>query len=267
MPKAESSGFCNMNLIQMEITMNLKRAFLTLVVLMILPALAQAQVTARFDVDLAWVDTDLSAGINLSERAVTITCTTGLPLVQSAPVSSVNSVEFVLTSLLSYDDVDCTISQTLGAPSGFTEWHSQVGDAPPPDAESLGGCAFDSTNAQDDNSYNCTLINQAQAGSFTVFTEWDITGAEGNIPDLDQDIRITCNEDFSGASGSGPYWDDRPFGGPELDSGSISGLVTRVDGGTVCYAIDEIVSSAVDSEDNCGAKNILPGGSNSCKYS
>ena len=44
MPKAESSGFCNMNLIQMEITVNLKRAFLILVVLMILPALAQAHV-------------------------------------------------------------------------------------------------------------------------------------------------------------------------------------------------------------------------------
>lgn len=266
MPKAESSGFCNMNLIQMEITMNFKRAFLTLVVLMMLPALAQAQVTARFDVDLAWVDTDLSAGINLSERAVTITCTTGLPLIQSAPVSSVNSVEFVLTSLLSYDDVDCTISQTLGAPSGFTEWHSQIGDIAPPNGESLGGCAFDSTNAETDNSYACTLINQAQAGSFTVFTEWDITGAEGNIPDLDQDIRITCNEDFVGALGSGPFYTDRAFGGPLLDSSTISGIVTQVAGGTQCWASDEIVSSAVDSDDNCSPKNISPGGSNSCKY-
>ena len=58
MPKAESSGFCNMNLIQMEITMNLKRAFLTLVVLMMLPALAQAA-TVRFDTSLLWLDTDL----------------------------------------------------------------------------------------------------------------------------------------------------------------------------------------------------------------
>ena len=268
MPKAESSGFCNMNLIQMEITMNFKRAFLTLVVLMmLLPALAQAQVTARFDVGLAWVDTDLSAGINPSERSVTIVCTTGLPLVQSAPVSTANNVEFVLTSLLSFDDVDCTISQTLGAPSGFTEWHAQIGDTPPPNTESLGGCAFDSLNAEDDNGYVCTLINQAQAGSFTVFTEWDITGAEGDIPDLDQVIRISCNEDFSGASGSGPFYTDEPFGGPLLDSATISGIVTRVDGGTVCSASDEIVSSAVDTSQDCtSGKNISPGGSNSCKY-
>ena len=116
--------------------------------------------------------------------------------------------------------------------------------------------------------YYCDLINQAQAGSFTVFTEWDITGAEGNIPDLDQQIKIVCNEFFTGASaGDGDYYDFRNFGGPELDSESIYGLVTRVDGLTSCSAYDEIVSSAVDTSQNCTSSNYVgPGGSNSCKY-
>jgi hypothetical protein len=269
LPKAESSGFCNMNLIQMEITMNFKRAFLILVVLMMLPALAQAQVTARFDVDLLWLDTDLDPGFKTDVRSVTMTCSTGLPLIQSAPVSTGHSVEFVLTSLLSYDDVDCTISQTLGAPSGYTQWHFQLDDLDPPSNEGLGGCDFNPLNAQDDNTYYCNLVNQADFGSFTVYTEWDITGAEGDIPDVDQRVKIACNERFAGAlgSGDGPFWTFRDFSGPGLESATIVSLVTRVDGTTECWAYDGIVSSAVDTNQDCtSGNNILPGGTNSCKF-
>lgn len=249
----------------MEITMNFKRAFLTLVVLMLLPALAQAQVTARFDVGLAWVDTDLGAGVNTSERSVTIACTTGLPLTQTAMVSSGNNVEFVLTSLTDLDAVDCTISQTAGAPAGYTEWHAQVGDPAPPAAGALGGCAFDDANALEDN--DCTLINQAQAGSFTVGTVWNITGSEGEIPDYDQTVRYECNETFSGASGTGPYFTTKSFSGPNPEARSITGIVTRVDGGTLCTAEDGIVASAVETVENCSsAKSIGPGGSNSCTF-
>lgn len=292
MPKAESSGFCNMNLIQMEITMNFKRAFLTLVVLMLLPALAQAA-TVRFETGLLWVDNDIDGNGAIQPRPlvevdVEIVCTTGLPLTQPATITDIQGVIFVVEELIDGEGVNCTINRVENQPElvGFIEWRAQnYGVLNIIEDLELGGCVFLPVDLGVDGINECLLINQAMEGSFTVHTNWELTGVSpAEVPYADQRIRIECSEDFVGSDGftsnAGGYfyeWRYVDLGtfsevtGLWHDSTTVVGIEVTADGLTDCRANDRDIRdiSAVVTQTNCrqGNRNfIAPGGSNSCSF-
>ena len=116
--------------------MNFKRAFLTLMALMLLPGLAMAQ-PATFTVDLDFLD-----GNDLADTTARISCTDGLPLENQQGVSDGSTIIFVLT----FPDggggnADCTI--TVDAVSGYTAEYLASGDSglPTPDL-SLIACRY-----------------------------------------------------------------------------------------------------------------------------
>jgi hypothetical protein len=116
--------------------MNIKRAFLILMALMLLPGLAMAQFTSRFDVDVIWVDAAFNPVISNSTADVVISCNSGLPLTQEATISHIEGVIFVVTELLDISAINCRIFQNTQS-LRYTEW--SVSNAGPLMA---GGCLF-----------------------------------------------------------------------------------------------------------------------------
>lgn len=264
------SGFRSANLKLMEKQMNLKRAFLILMVSMLLPSLAAAQEgqTARFIVDKIWVDTDLELNNISDEVKVEIVCNTGLPLRQEATISSGvgNGVVFVVEELIDIDLVECTISEIEGPNFGFRDWSVSNGEIPTDLA--LGGCLF--TGGEGGNfliQNECILVNQALPATFTVTTEWNVNDGTGDMVSQESDITIMCNEEIAGGifNDEDDYWyfyDDLVGD----DSVTVS-VNTQTDGGAYCKAEDSVSSSSVDKISTCNGNFFLqPGGSSGCGF-
>jgi hypothetical protein len=145
----------------------MRRAFLALIVLMLLPGLAAAvpvAETIRFSVEKIWVDSNLNPIDSDHEIVVEIVCNTGLPLTQEATISAGpgNGVEFVVLEMTQIEGLKCTINEKRGLSraglmlrSEIIEW--SVSNGQYPDDIVLGGCLFDTTNFLIRN--YCTLVN------------------------------------------------------------------------------------------------------------
>ena len=81
--------------------MNLKRAFLILSAAILMPGLAMAQIDLNFAVSKEFTDN------NPGSIEVTISCNTGVPLTQSANITELDGVAFVVTSIPDVDIVEC----------------------------------------------------------------------------------------------------------------------------------------------------------------
>lgn len=138
--------------------MNFKRAILTLIVLMVLPGLAMAQFTARFDVNLIWVDSDFNPITNGSKVTAVIKCNTGLPLTQSFKISATEGVIFVVTELIDIGALGCRIFPKWDyyTSPGYKDWSvSNAGELTP------GGCLFVGGNGGNAFELNeCDLFKQ-----------------------------------------------------------------------------------------------------------
>lgn len=242
--------------------MNFKRAFLTLMVLMLLPGLATAQFTARFDVNKIWLDHDLSPGINDATVDVEIVCNSGLPLTQEATISATEGVIFVVEELLDISAINCTISEK-SVPVGYKEW--SVSNAGP---LTEGGCLFvggDGGNAFELN--ECDIINQALPTTFTVTTDWTVINDGGDAVNQVAGITIVCNAEIEGGvldldSGDWVYQDTL------VGDDFVTVLVDTAIDGTECRAWDDVVDSAVDkSGSTCiGDFPLGPNSPNSCGF-
>jgi hypothetical protein len=254
----------------MEIEMNFKRAFLTLVALMLLPGLAVAQDeigTVRFNVEKLWVDTDLELNLIDQEVVVEIVCNTGLPLTQEATISSGpgNGVVFVVKELVETAGVECTINEKQGVNPGFVEWGVSNGQIP--QDLMLGGCIFtgDSDVLGNMIEFNeCILVNQARPATLTVTTDWFVDGG-GEVIEL-AEIFFKCNEQFfpGGLLALDGYWYE-DFG--LVGDGEVTITVnTRTDGTAACTVSDKVESSAVESSSTCGTFLLEPGEDVVCGY-
>lgn len=240
--------------------MNYKRAFLTLLVLMLLPALTMAQVTARFEVSKIWQDGTGSIDTQTTAVAVNITCTTGLPLIQDAMITTGANVDFVLGDLVSLDDVDCVITETT--PSGYVASYSANNAG-----ASLVSCSFkggQSGNASADNT--CRITNTPGPVNVTVYTDWEIIRHGGIEVDDKTNITIRCDAPIAGTSGSGGYWAKTCLG--LVGDNSCSASVTPAPSGSSCTAWDSVTDSSVEKViDGCSSMPISPGSGNSCLFS
>ena len=251
MPKAESSEFCNTNPILMEKQMNLKRALIVLLMAaFIVPNIAMAQITARFEVNKFFTD-----GFD-GEVLVTIVCNTGLPLQQFALVSPGLPVTFVVEEL----DIDvigeptiCTITED--GEDGYIAVYDATGAD-----ESVISCEFDSGGIFENlNPINeCDIVNTPAPVTVAITKEWVTTNTVGE--GVDEEIYIFArSEGF--ITGGHECYEDGPMG-EGIDGWCIyvhfDGSETRTIQvvpsylGTNVYLYEEIFDSSVESSNNCG---------------
>ena len=153
--------------------MNLKRALLILLMAaFILPSIAVAQdpVTARFLVEKAFTDG------YLGEVEVTITCNTGVPLVQSAMISEGNPVAFVVDELVIVDGGDAGATNCEIVEDGETGYVANYDNQY---SDSAVSCLFSAAEADGTlgELNQCEITNAAAPVTVSVTKEWDISGA------------------------------------------------------------------------------------------
>jgi hypothetical protein len=87
---------------KLEIQMNIKRAFLAAIAVLMMPAYAMAQNTFLTSVEFT--------NSGLGTATATITCNSGIPLVQDHPISELEGVGFVVAGMII--DSECSIGLT-----------------------------------------------------------------------------------------------------------------------------------------------------------
>jgi hypothetical protein len=238
--------------------MNTKRAFLTLMALMLLPGLAMAQVTARFDVSKSWLDGSGNVDNQTGGVMVNMTCTTGLPLSQDFLVTSSQNVVFVLGDLLSLDDVDCEIAEAV--PAGYVAGYSANGATANATSCTFKGGA--SGNASDDNT--CEITNTPGPVGVTVYTEWTVANDGGDAVNDVASIWIKCNAPIAGATEDDGSWTKSC---PALSGdNSCTASVTPDPSGSSCSTWNNVTDSSVEHGGNCGSMAVSPGSGNSCTF-
>jgi hypothetical protein len=200
--------------------------------------------TARFKVTKAFSD-----GIN-DEVGVTLTCTTGLPLSQPATIAGGDEVgvTFVVTNL--GDGANCEVTES-GVPSGYTAILND-GD----------GCSW--TEVQR-GFFTCEIYNQAKPATFTVHKDWVVVNDGGDQVFGVAVVTATCNAEIVG----GDFDIDTGYWSKSDGLGDGEMLVATVDtteGSATCWASESVLESGVESEDDCGARQIAAGGSSSCTF-
>jgi hypothetical protein len=251
----------------MEKQMNIKRAFFILMAAIILPNIAMAQITARFEVNKVFTD-----GFT-GEVEVTLVCNTGVPLTQSAMVSEGNPVTFVVLEL----DIDpigdptvCDITEVGAAGHGYAAVYDATGAD-----ESLISCNFDSGGVFENlNPLNeCDIVNTPLPIPVVITKEWVMTGAGGNT--VDTDIYVTVYSDgeidvVDGGGYSDCYLDHELGNGIGADfcvmlyfSGNETRAITvrPLDGLSVVFIDEEVFDSSVETDNGCGGSvTVTPGG-------
>lgn len=236
--------------------MNLKRALLILLMAaFILPSIAVAQdpVTARFLVEKEFTD-----GF-LGEVEVTITCNTGVPLVQSAMISEGNPVAFVVDELVIVDGGDAGATNCEIVEDGETGYVANYDNQY---SDSAVSCLFSA--AQADGTLGelnqCEITNAAAPVTVAVTKVWVISGEVGNTTDTNITITAKTQGDIVGGydcygdsmSGTASIPDaeciDLDFNGSETETFQV---VPTFEGVTV-YLSEDIKDSSVESSNNCG---------------
>jgi hypothetical protein len=254
----------------MEKQMNLKRAFLILIAAMLLPGLAMAQSS---DIDLSFAVTKEFTDNNPGSVLVTITCNTGLPLTQSAQVSDLDPIVFVVTAIPDIDIVECSITED--GESGYTAGY--IANSVPMDL----GCFYDGGGMYDNLDplllNTCAILNTPTPVAVNVTKEWITAGAGDEITYLASVEVRSFNPIVNGwecldnnlGSPSGvedlEFCIDLAFLGPSTQTRTA--WVVPDWSGTTVWLDEDVIDSSIDSSNNCGGQvRVFPGGGDDCRF-
>jgi hypothetical protein len=187
---------------------------------------------------------------NPAEVEVTISCNTGLPLMQTQTITDgvLNGVTFVVTD---FEDgaMDCTITETAGV-GGY--------DAAYDDGTTItdDGCTFTGVIWESVNS--CAITNSLLPVDVEVIKWWMDENPQFNAVNYAEAVYGCVNEQFGiDASGSLEF-----FGDGAIDGFSV---YPDWDGSTNCWVTETVVDSGVEFDDSeCASLSVLPGVGASC---
>jgi hypothetical protein len=202
---------------------------------------ARVQVTKTFSDD------------STNEIDVTLSCNTGLPLTQTKTImgGDPTGVIFVVTDYIE-GTMDCEVTES-GAPDGY-ELVMNDGD----------GCAW--TAMTSGELYECMIVNNALPASFTVYKEWVIPNTGGDVIDEDVTVTITCDSEIFTSGALNPDEGVWTLSGDLGDGDHLTASVDTTEGPAVCGATESVLQSGVESSDDCAARSIPAGGSDSCTF-
>lgn len=248
--------------------MNIKRAFLTAVALLMLPGYAMAQTAISFDTSLLL----LPEGPAYTQTVTAnLTCNTGNPLQQSFEIgpTTEDKVVFVVDNFNSEQFISCTI--TASTASGFISLGALANGT----TLAGGACVFaadpvagTSVSLIVDGDNTCVFQMAPEPFTFTVVKNWEFNAdATGDDIVLEARVDWTCTNVITGPDDASLYTLDGTFtfAGP-TDRDSVGGAVgfhpNPVAPFTRCSALEDAVDSAVESDQGCASGVTLTIGDN-----
>jgi hypothetical protein len=269
----------------MEKQMTIKRAFITAMATLALPAslLAQpgmdiepAEGTAVFVVQKIFQDRN-------DETAVTIhmDCSSGNPTEQQRTVvpgpgqlHGQFEVAFVLDNIPDTEDVNCTIyEEPVGGysqeyrcfPWSSSDPDDSCVDNPGSQSPLATACVFNDVEATDEENDEvnlCAIRNIPNPAEIHLTKEWVIEGSQGNAVDFEARIHVRSTDYFEGANGcKGNHFCryvtfDK---GPGSETKSLT-VYPTFEGATI-WVEEDIYDSTFDSENDCGGSmSVMPEG-------
>ena len=239
-----------------EIKMNFKRASFVLLAATLLPGMAFAQFTARFDTTLTFADANPTATATVDR-----VCTTGLPLDQTAELGNGESVEFIAEEL----DGAFTCTITASSVTNYTAVYSTGGPY------SSTPCTYDEVDVEGaQGDLVCNIMMSPDQAVVTVSKDWIVTGTEGDEV-LEHAYVEAFSPDAGVIDGAGPcvykpgYCLGLPFHGSD-PADQMFYVNTGYLGETISLS-ERGVDSAVETENDCGGSvMVYPGGAASCGF-
>ena len=205
---------------------------------------------AAFVVQKRYVDNN-----NITPVTLNISCTTGLPLIQSTTVTpdpgTYNDweVKFIVESFAD-GEMNCTVTEN--PVDGYTGSYTCLGESDCAAAQSPDSCVFTNVTLGSENL--CQVQNYPNPVPFTIHKEWLFEGEELGIDDGAK-IELECANPWDGDgefSGNYMYWDWIVYGNQSLTAMVYPDFA----GQTYCRASEEPFSSAVEQDNRCA--NWIP---------
>jgi len=249
--------------------MNFKRAFMILMALMLLPAMALAQgVIPAPGTAIVGVNKVFSDGNDETMVTMTLKCTSGSISPASVTFLPNDGFEhgFVVSNIPMGVDNVCTVKE-IAVEGYWSEARCQGDGVPNVDcqpaalpADRLSYCQFD--NVQEGDVARCDIRNNPEPVEVEVTKVWDISnaGAAGDDYSLATDITVACNAQILNNTGKkGPYFfkrfslSDASFAGGEA---TVTVEVIPEYPSSDCFAFESEMDSAVEVTENCGNPEV-----------
>jgi len=270
--KGGTLRICNTNPNQMEKQMNIKRVFLVLATVLLMPGLVMAGVSvpgsADFFVNLTFTpDTGKTADALINCENVIAPNSD-----EETDLGDGDQAQFEIDSL-SINLASCDVS--VAAVSGYTADYS-IGAGSDGGTADSAHCHFGppltvggEENGGGDGVFVCDVEMVADDVTFTVWKTWDITLVGGEFVDPDYTVTLFCDEVItddddadSCDNDEGVYWCTW------IESGT-SDVHVWVDVDATgdapgCWADESVEDSSVETDNNCGFRTIAVGSSSSC---
>lgn len=132
------------------------------------------------------VTKEFTDGQNPTLVDVTISCFTGLPLIQSQTISATQDVNFIVTSFDS-GELDCEITEDLTELVGYTPTYLPTGE----NVDSDGACNFYDVSGGSENF--CHIVNDADPVEVVIEKVWVIDGVNGDQIDQTYKLTLYCD--------------------------------------------------------------------------
>ena len=193
---------------------------------------------------------------NPAEVEVTLSCNTGLPLVQSNEISESQDVQFIVTDF-DVNELDCEVTENI--PNGYGAIYSDGYGS-----ESETDCSWEDVGYQE---FQCTITNLPQQVAVIFLKQWVIEGSNGHEIDARFDLTLVCDnqiQDF--AQDNDGYWRWTVHGSDTGGMNSQASVTPDWDGGSDCWVEETVYDSSVEVDNDCqqGSLHIEIGEGASC---
>ena len=245
--------------------------------------IAIAPTHATFEVTKEFTDDDDGGPYNPTDVKVTLSCFTGLPLVQSQDINQKQDVVFVVESFTD-GELACDVSEDLDAPelAGYTPTYTAGGT--PGGTSDEDGCHFDNVPGTAENT--CAIVNDPDPVPVEIEKDWTIVGSGGDQVDQHFELTLYCDAEIVGGYTEKNYG----YGGcgglhsltatrgtRQVGPGYTSCLVLEGEGDTTftpevipewpgshCWVDEQVYDDAVEVDNGCGDITVSHGEGDSC---
>lgn len=178
---------------------------------------------------------------------VTLSCNTGLPLVQSDDIAEGDDVTFVVTDFAD-GTMDCEVTETAGF-DGYAQSYYDLTTTSPD------SCVFEDVALN--SGQGCEISNSLQFVTVEVTKEWIDENPQFDAVNYAEATYTCSNEQFVETFGSLEF-----FGNPDTEGFDV---FPHWDGTTTCTVTESVVEGGVEADaSDCQSVSVTVGGSASC---
>jgi hypothetical protein len=207
-------------------------------------AITNAPTIARFQVNKNFMDGNHNTPVD-----VTLSCFTGLPLVQTQTITESQGVNFVVEDF-DHLQLDCTVTEETVP--GYAPTYTASGTSA---SGNVGGCQFDNVGGGEQNF--CRVDNYAKPVDVVIEKVWVIEGSGGDYVDTQYTLSLMCDGVIDGGSDCNGYGADaadnhtitdwcRDYSG-DTDNKWIAKVTPKYPS-TTCTVTETIFDNAVETD-------------------